>query len=365
MTRAVVFVVDLVQDVNILRPLLGLARRVCNGDIWILASTGFYKRDPAGLWLRELREACGRAGIAVLSFAGEFEALRLLQGNRGLLIAAAESSVSGHAPVHNLFGAAPSTFIRVTLQHGFECVGFLHNAAHDRVYGQHARFNADLVCGWFGGDLLRSVAPSERSKLAITGPTLLIADDGTAWEGEAPADGDPPAAAGPACLICENLHSVRLGTSVLKSDFIAQFTDFCGQAAAAGLEVWLRPHPHGRYTDVKAVALPDGVRKSSLPIYRERLARFDFAVSAPSSVLFDLLVAGVPVAVWQDGDGEIDCRNYRGLPVISAAEDWWDFAERAVRDRERLLADQRDFMARLMIPADVEARYSEVLRSFG
>ena len=94
MTRSIVFLVDQVQDVNILRPLLGLARQASNADISVLASAMFYRRDTTLLWQTELREMCGRHEIPIFNFASEFEAVSFLQGSRGLLISSAESKAS-------------------------------------------------------------------------------------------------------------------------------------------------------------------------------------------------------------------------------------------------------------------------------
>lgn len=361
MTRSIVFVVDLMQDVNILRPLFGLAAGQPDAEVAVLVSDLFLKRDTTGLWQGELREACGQLGIKIASFASEFQAFGYLQGKHGILLASAESSVSGHAVVHGLYLAAPPGFLRATLQHGFECVGFLQNAAHDRAHGTDVVFNADVICGWFGGGVLYSVSPSERAKLLVTGPPLMV----PRWDGAPVAEESAPAPELTACLICENLHSVRLGSTALKSDFIAQFTDFAGAAAARGLEVWLRPHPSGRFTDIKGAALPAHVKRSMLPIYKEELKRFRFAVSAPSSVLFDLMAAEVPVAVWQGRDGTVDCRNYAGLPAISTAEDWWNFAGLAEQDRDRLLTAQAEFIRRLNIPNGVGRRYAGLLELSG
>ena len=77
------------------------------------------------------------------------------------------------------------------------------------------------------------------------------------------------------------------------------------------------------------------------------------------------MAAGVPVAVWQDRDGEIDCRNYAGLPVISTAGGWWDFATAAERNRDELVAKQEDFIRCLNIPGDVKQRYASLLSLSG
>ena len=380
MKRSIVFIVDLVQDVNTLRPVMALARRETAHDLIVIASSTFDTLDSTAVWGRELREICGMLAIPIYRFTSEFEAVQLLQGRGGLLISASELDARAHVRSHNLFRAVPSEFVRVTLQHGYECLGFLHNAAHDRRHWQYASFNADILCGWFGNGHLRSVSPDQAAKLIVTGPPLLIdygnafgPDDAGEDHGAEPTGGlgeeqstDIPInaeQARPACLICENLHSVRLGTDVLKAGFIALFRDFAEEAAALGWDVWLRPHPAGLYSDIKGIALPRNVQKSSGPIYKENLSRFSFAISAPSSILFDFVLAEVPVAIWEDPVGSIDCRNYAGLPVVTHVGDWVDFAERAQSDRPSLMARQQDFIASLALPEDVTARYLDVLRS--
>jgi hypothetical protein len=363
MTVSVVFIVDLVQDVNTLRPLMALARQATGHALLVAVSRNFDSLDSAGTWGRELAEICGTLGIPVHRFNALFEVYQLLQGHSGLLVSASESDARAHATSHALFLAAPPGFVRVTLQHGFECLGFLHNAAHDRSHWSSAIFNADVICGWFGNGLLRSVAPSESSKLLVTGPPLLI-DCGDTFGRRMETAVEPPHAR-PACLVCENLHSVRLGTSVLKSGFITQFADFARESENLGWDLWLRPHPAGRYSDSKGAGLPPNVQRSNGPIYKEDLGRYRFAISAPSSILFDLIAAGVPVAVWQDADGTIDCRNYPGLPRVTGVDEWVAFGQQVLAGRERFVARQAEFLEGLAMPQDVTAAYRSLLQSAG
>lgn len=360
MNRTIAFIVDLVQDVNVLRPLLGLSRTLPDAEVRVLASTKFYERDGTGLWRRELEEICGGLDLPVATFASEFEAVRALQGRRGVLVSASESTVPGHATAHNLFRAAPPGFVKVTLQHGFECVGFLHNAAHDAAHGRRIGFAADVVCGWFEPAFLRSLAPSERSKLYVAGPPLLL-EPGPRPVRDAAPEAPEHRLEG---LVCENLHSVRLGGADLKALFLDAFEKFADEATRIGGTVWLRPHPGGRYTDRSGVRLPANIRKSDAPIYKEDLGRFQFAISAPSSVLFDLVLAGVPVALWQDPEGQIDCSNYPGLPIVSGPDDWFEFAGQAILNPEPLRATQEQFYKQLGIHDDVRNRYAQLLNSF-
>jgi len=360
---SIVFVVDLVQDVNILRPVIQFAQGLSGMEISVLTSARFYKLDTTGLWAKEIEELCKGLQIPLTTFSSELEAVYLLQGRRGILVSSSESTVSNHVRAHNLFLSAPSGFVTAVFQHGFECLGFLHNHAHDLAYGRHVGFAADIVCGWFGPETLHSLAPDERSKLYVSGPPLML-DLPEPWPRRA-ATGGEGAGVKFAGLVCENLHSVRLGDLDLKSQFLAAFEGFSVDAVDMGIDVWLRPHPAGRYTDLKKTALPAGVQKSQGPVYREPFERYRFAISPPSSIIFDLIVAGVPVAVWQDSEAQIDRDNYRGLPVVSDAEDWWDFAARAILEPAALLENQDKFLQGLRIPDDIPGRFRELLTSFG
>jgi hypothetical protein len=359
----IIFVIDHVQDVNILRPIISFARTLPGTEVSVLTSARFYNFDATGLWASEIKVLCESLRVPIATFATEFEAVVFLQGQRGILISSSDSTARNHIIAHNLLLSAPSGFVTAVVQHGFECLGFLHNAAHDRAYGRHIGFAADIACGWFGPGVLRSIAPNERSKLYVSGPPLLL-DAATTPSTPAPSKIDS-AGVKSAGLVCENLHSVRLGDLNLKGEFLTTFERFSADAVDIGIDVWLRPHPAGRFTDVRKVALPAGVQKSEGPIYKEPFARYQFAISPPSSIIFDLIVAGVPVAVWQDAERQIDCDNYHGLPIVSGADDWWSFAERAMFHPAALLAAQQDFLRGLAIPQDVPGRFRELLSSFG
>src|SRR5262249_20567913 len=159
-----------------------------------------------------------------------------------ILLSACESNVASHAVAHQLFRASPSGFITVALQHGFECLGFLHNAAHDRAYGRFVGFAADVVCAWFGRAALKSLPPDARSKLYVRGPPLLSE---LHEQRHVPTSSDSEAKRGG--LVCENLHSVRFGGVDLREQFLSAFTGFAAEAAHVGIPVSLRPHPAGRY----------------------------------------------------------------------------------------------------------------------
>jgi len=101
--------------------------------------------------------------------------------------------------------------------------------------------------------------------------------------------------------------------------------------------------------------------KNTTPLYKQNLSMFDFGITAPSSVLLDMILADVPVAVWQDDYDTLDISNYRGLPVVHDAGEWWNFAQQASRERDGLLQRQRAFLNDLGIPPDVQQRYRMLL----
>jgi len=257
------FLINLVQDVNILRPLVIMASRDFRMDCLLLVSTKFTGRDLFGIWRSELDELRAETGARIEYFADDWEAHRLLNGH-GVIFAGSETHLPNHVTTHSVFLHAPPSYLRVTLQHGFECVGFRHSADHVRAHGPTASFGADLVCAWYGADYLLSMSPSQRSKLVVTGPTSVLQMP----SGNVERSGTEPG------LVCENLHSVRLsGAGDFKSEFVAAFDEFCGLLAADGRKVVLRPHPGGQYVLKNKMPLPaNATMKKPSGVQRRREA---------------------------------------------------------------------------------------------
>jgi len=200
------------------------------------------------------------------------------------------------------------------------------------------------------------MAPSQKRKLLVTGPTSVL----QTYSGEIERDGSEPG------LVCENLHSVRLnGAGDFKSEFVAAFEEFCRLLAEDGREVVLRPHPGGQYVLKNKVQLPSNALINNAPMYRTDLRGLSYGLSAPSSVLIDMLLAGIPTAVWRDRQGDMDADNYAGLTTVSSPSEWFDFARAASTDPSPFLELQKDFLDRqgiVLDPAEVYARYAEIFR---
>ena len=341
--RYVVFMLNLLQDVNIVRPLALLAAREMDVEVAFLVSDRFHIRDKQKTWGPEIDRIAEGIGADVIVYDSELTAFQWLQARHGALIAASESNLSAHHEIHNVFRTAPTGFVRVTLQHGFECVGFLQNREHVKAHGENVRFGADIVGGWLESKAMQSMAASERPKLMVTGPGLVL---------QIPDRGPPSLAEG---LICENLHSVRLNASGdFKASFMDVFFDFCAQLAEDEVKVALRPHPGGQYVLKNKVVLPDNVRLANKPIYETDLRAYKYGISAPSSVVLDMVLSGLPTAVWRDGGGVMDARNYEGLTMISTLDDWLAFRRDALKRPHMILQRQKKFLEGLRMPIDPE-----------
>lgn len=353
-TPCVILLVNLLQDVNILRPLAYIAARDLGLDTRFLLTRDFEKRDKEGRWREELAEITRAVGATTAFVENEGHALQVLQDLSGVIVAASESSLSGHRIVHDIFRSKPPSFVTMTLQHGFECVGFLQSRDHDLAHGREVTFAADIVCGWCDAERLTALAPSQRNKLCVTGPTAVLQQ--------------PPRqqrlARG---IVCENLHSVRLNVAGdFKTDFVDLFGQFCEALGQERKEVVLRPHPGGQYVVKNNVSLPKNVVLNNNPIYKANLSRYAYGISAPSSVLIDMVLAGIPTAVWREGTGVMDADNYRGLTTVSDLPDWLEFEKEAVAHPERFIERQADFLDQqkmLTDPEDVYRRFAGLLWS--
>lgn len=349
--RRAIFLMNLVQDVNVLRPLVFMAARDFGLRVTILASAKFGLRDLFGIWQAELDVLRKQTGADLLYYKSDWQAFQQLTGT-GLIFAASESGLREHEATHALFRFAPPTFLRVTLQHGFECVGFRHSAAHDLAYGARVSSGADLLCAWQPVEFQSSMPASQHSKVQVTGPTSLLQAFTEPVERDAAAPG----------MVCENLHSVRLkAPGDPKQEFMDVFASFCEMLGDK--PVVLRPHPGGQYMIKNALEVAPNVQVNNAPMYRLDLRRLSYGISAPSSVLLDMLLAGIPTAVWRDREGEVDTHNYAGLTEVSGPSEWLDFAREASAHPQQFTDRQRRFLEAQKIPLqprEVFQRYARI-----
>ena len=259
--KQVFFIINLLQDVNIVRGLIYLTARETRAKLGLLVTTSFIKRDRQKIWQSEIARIAAETGAQMYLYERPEEAFAVLGQGSGMMFAAAESNLSAHREVSGVFDVAPSSYLRVTLQHGLECVGFLQSREHVLSHGRNVSFHADVICGWFEAEALTSLTVSQRAKLLVTGPPTLLQ-----------ARPKRSAATGAGGLVCENMHSVRLRASGdHKAAFMDIFFSFCAELAKRNEGITLRPHPGGQYVLKNKVELPSNVALNKRPIYETDL----------------------------------------------------------------------------------------------
>ncbi|MGJ0507219.1 MAG: hypothetical protein ACR652_08800 [Methylocystis sp.] len=353
--KQAIFLITLNQDIAVSRPVARFFRRDARLEIVFLVADAFRKRDVTGVWIRELMELARELCAQVISIEEPADAVRRLIGREGLLLSASESVLPAHELAHAVFLGAPPSLTRISLQHGLECIGFHHNEAHNQTWRHIIGMTGDVAVSWFEIDALRSVQPDQRAKIMAVGPPIgLEAPHATAQHRRGRRYSD--AIHG---LVCENLHSVRFKDRD-RDVFVSQLLSFARKLEDLNGALDLRPHPGGRYLQKNQAPLPANVTMNSAPLYKQSLDKFAFCISGPSSVIFDMVWAGVPVAVWAPDEPGRDIGVYSSLHLVSDEREWLDFALAAARDPQPFLARQADFLAKLRIPADIPARYREL-----
>ena len=317
--KTIIFTINLVQDVNVVRGLVYLAARETDAQIGILVSQSFLKRDRQRIWQREVAAMAARTGATVHLF--DFRERSLCRSRRRRwrhLCCERIVFFCSSRDLRNLCGRAGKLFTNHVAD-GFERIGFIQSREHVISHGRNISFFADVVCSWFGPDSPTSLTASQRAKLYVTGPATLLQRPSLTAD-------QSPAAGG---LVCENFYSVRLRASGdHKTSFMNIFFDFCAEMAKRQETVTLRPHPGGQYVLKNNVALPSNVRVNVQPTSQINMANYRFGISAPSTIIFDMILAGVPVGLWRDPAGIMDASNFEGLTEISTLDDWLGFRAR-------------------------------------
>lgn len=344
-----IFLINLNQDVAVARSVAIFFRREFAASISFIVSAPFRKRDATQLWFRELQELARELEASVKEVKDVAEAVQALCGKSGLLLAPSESVLLAHDFSNQVFLAAPQNFLRVTLQHGLECIGFNHNGAHNRNWSYYIGMSCDIAASWFEQDALFSVKGDQSSKIVAVGPPIGL-DAPCVTERTGRYDHEIHG------LVCENLHSVRFHSDD-KNSFVDCFTSFAENFDKLGGTLELRPHPGGRYLEKNKISLPRNVRMNRHPLYKQTLKKFAFGISGPSSVVLDMIWAGMPVAVWASGRAGNDLAMYSMLHKVSSHDEWLEFALAAARDPQIFVDRQTRFVQSLGIPDNIPERY--------
>ena len=353
------FIVNLLQDVNILRPLIYITADDLGIKPFVMVTKSFMHRDKTNIWMNELQALAIDTQACIYVINSLTELWRKLSSfSNGFLISASESDLSSHRETHEIFKLTPSAISTITLQHGFECVGFLMNNHHQKHHGSSVGFASDYICGWTPSQLQRNLRPLQYSRYYNLGPTAWIKRTHkrifttNVDKNIAPSLG----------IVCENLHSVRFSGRSNVNLFMKQFFDLADYLDAKGQQIALRPHPGGQYSIKKNVSLPKNVILVNEPSYKVNWRSYSFGISAPSSGLFDLMIHNVPAMVWQDHQKTMDISQHAFLPLAQNVQDMIAFAEHPIsvatsstnqqlsavlRDEKQISSNYTQFLAKL------------------
>ena len=123
------FYFNLLQDVNILRPLIYLLFDDFEINSTIIVSQDFIALDFQGIWIKEIQEIAKETNSEVI-YQSSLHQIWLYTGQfySGYIVSASESDLPSHRNSHEIFKIIPNNITKITLQHGYECVGFLMNS---------------------------------------------------------------------------------------------------------------------------------------------------------------------------------------------------------------------------------------------
>ncbi len=313
-----IFVFDLIQDIEILGPLvLRAAAPDSPFRLEVAVSTRILKSHA---W-PHLNELLTSNDIVWYSPQISIELVSRIGSGKTLLVTAAESSAPGHAFCHQACRIAPANTIKVTMQHGYECVGFRHHRAHELQFPSGIRFASDVILTWQHPDELPDLHPLERSKCVGVGVIKSFAEqavdvqeaDWARANTRAPLFQDGKTS----LLIAENLHSVRF----VSAPRYHRFLSFIREANLSPyVDVTIRSHP-GKRTLEKEMSV-NGFKFLQGSLTAQAVCKFDVLVSPPSTIVLDAAMAGVPVTVWTDAGLLGDASNYSPLRHAADFNEW-------------------------------------------
>ena len=330
--------IDLVQDIDVLAPLLAAVRADGRLGLRIRVSRWLERQSP-------------RTAAVLGSLGLGFSYVRrrdVIEGRapslRGIkaVVSASESSHAAHTAAHALALRAEAAGVRTyALQHGFE------NAGLFGIEAAAVRFASETLFCWFPAEAADAeLAPETRAKLIHVGRPGVF-------------DAGPPSPAAYDVGVFENLHWERYSDA----DRTAFREGLIGLALARPqLRILLRSHPAGAWADRELghelAQFPNITRAGGTEARRlvaggvdvlKGLAR---VITTPSTIALDAAQAGKPVALAVAGGAA-----YAPLPVLAGADDWVSFASGQAYDPRSL--DQ--FLRRVLVAGDGAQRIIERL----
>ncbi|HXF94301.1 MAG TPA: hypothetical protein VNK46_16225 [Nitrospiraceae bacterium] len=352
----VVFLVNLVQDLDLIEPIYQRARQT---DDWL-----------AELWVTTF-DLCRRRDMyeRLRARSLRYEVVDPRRGGSGgfpgwervvALVSASESSLPPHADAYRAVRRARRLGVRTfTMQHGFENVGLTYSDAEypaDRV-----RFASDVIFTWGPVSQLHERVQVETRRKCVPVGCPKTTEDESPW---LRIPGGRPLVA-----VFENLHWTRY-SEAYRHSFVADLVAVA--AELPGVDFLVRPHPAGRWLTgrggrsvakldnllVADPGSPGWVRISAVHVLRRATA----VITTPSTIALDAARLDRPVAVAAYG---LDLAAYAPLPVLNGREDWSRFIRGVLEGRSQVWLDlARRFAERTTIGGDAVERILRYVREY-
>lgn len=305
------FYFSLVQDVQALRSIVQLVKlKYPNIQLFGVVDKLFINRDKTGLGTKELIYLVENFGFNLLpDMASYQEAVEemYVENHSVPFFFASESSAAAHKKSHHLCNWLSPIFYTITVQHGYECLGFHHSDEMTQVFGDNINFSSKQVFGWSSVTESKNLTTSSVHKFKHVGFTNLLFERINKGRQKMPAKKKY-------IIFCETLHGERLQvkTKIDPNEFIKIFKATKYWADRRDIVCLLKPHPVSK---LNFGNLPE---KSIIfdPIHRLPTDEILCVVSSPSSVAIDFRSLNIPVILWNPLNG-FDISNYDYLPTIS------------------------------------------------
>ncbi len=360
--KSVFFIANLLQDVAIFKNIVYLIDDELDCNIFICILPGFRQRDSDKTFDDQLKFLSANTKVQLVDITSDqnyFASLINLSPTGGLVISCSESKILdvSHSYASTLLSIAPKFgFTTITIQHGHECLGFLHNQQHSKRYGQFIGSRADYVFAWDDVGIMDNLASTSSLKIYSLGnPTRLLKTS----KRNIPIYGELERVPLGTGLICENLHSIRF-TSERRVEYLDDLFEFANYLGRNGMNLAIRPHPAGQYLIKNNITIPSNcfydVASTEISVRRG----YKFLISPPSTVIYDYDCMSVPCAIYQGNDETLDISNYKKFKKIQDLKDMIDFA----RDPQSGYQPLNEAFNELENPSSIATNYLRFFSKF-
>ncbi|WP_141562174.1 glycosyltransferase [Pseudomonas sp. ICMP 561] len=312
----VIFVLHLIQDLDILLPIIIMAKeRTLPFEVWCSATL----LNKSSLTLRTLHRINVFPVTIVENQAAIFPVIH--KGTKAML-SATETNLAPHAFTRAITDRANKAGLKTaTLQHGFENVGLTYS---DEVHSvQKVNFSSSRIYIWGPLETLHpDVNLSTRQKCVPMGCPKLVS--------QAKVELDHLIAPDKTVVgIFENLHWHRYSDEY-RSFFLegvqnlaTSFPDFIFLIKPHNAGLWLTRRYKGDRPAAPNIVIVDPENREWQNYTADQLmGRMAAVITSPSTVALDAARRGLPVALVAH---DMALTSYAPLPQICKTQDWADF----------------------------------------